>query len=198
MTWLLPTLILFLTAALAVPLGLSMARVLDRGGAANAVERLVDTGPQGWKSYCLSMLGFNAVLFLLFFAVLASQPWHPAFLNPDGKKMLAPSTIFNTACSFLSNTNLQHYSGEVHLSYFSQIFAILYDQFVTPAIGLAALLAVTRGLRGDTTVGNFYLDVWRGTVYVLLPLALVVGLLLLLGGVPMTLDGAQPAATLEG
>jgi hypothetical protein len=198
MTWLLPTLILLLTAALAVPLGLYMARVLDRPGAGNAVERLIDTGPQGWKSYCFAMLGFNVVVFLLGFAVLATQPWHPAFLNPDGKKMLAPSTIFNTACSFVSNTNLQHYSGEVHLSYGSQLFAILYNQFVTPAIGLAALLAVIRGLRGDTNVGNFYLDVWRGTIYVLLPLALIVGLLLLLGGVPMTLDGAQPAATLEG
>src|SRR5262249_33518152 len=164
MTWLLPTLVLLLTVALAVPLGLYMARVLDRPGAGNAAERLVDTGPQGWKSYCLSMLGFNAVLFLLFFAVLASQPWHPAFLNPDGKKTLAPSTIFNTACSFVSNTNLQHYSGEVHLSYLSQIAAVMYDQFLTPAVGLAALLAVIRGLRGDTSVGNFYLDVWRSTV----------------------------------
>jgi K+-transporting ATPase ATPase A chain len=208
MTWLLPLLILVLTTVLSVPLGLYMARVLDRGGAdaeptrfgrgLGAVEQLIDTGPQNWKAYCVSMLAFNAVLFLLFFAVLATQPWHPAFLNPDGKKMLAPSTIFNTACSFLSNTNLQHYSGEVHLSYFSQIVAILYDQFVTPAVGLAALLAVIRGLRGDKHLGNFYLDVWRGTVYVLLPLALVVGLLLVAGGVPMTLEGAQPAATLEG
>jgi K+-transporting ATPase ATPase A chain len=196
MVWLLPLLILAVTAALAVPLGLFMARVLDRGGAHNRVERFIDTGPQGWKAYCFSMLGFNAVLFLLFFAVLAAQPWLP--FNPDGKKMLAPSTIFNTTCSFLSNTNLQHYSGEVHLSYFSQVFAILYDQFVTPAIGLAALLAVIRGLRGDTHLGNFYLDVWRVTVHVLLPLALVVGVLLVLGGVPMTLAGAQPAATLEG
>ena len=70
-------------------------------------------------------------MFVVGFAVLATQPWHP-LLNPDDKGMLAPTTIFNTACSFLTNTNLQHYSGEVHLSYFSQLFVICWKQFVTP------------------------------------------------------------------
>src|SRR5262249_47416729 len=146
--------------------------------------------------YCLSLLAFNAILFVLGFTLLAAQAWLP--LNPDGKKTLAPSTVFNTACSFLTNTNLQHYSGEVHLSYFSQIFVICYKQFVTPAVGLAALLAVARALRGDKALGNFYLDLWRGVVYVLLPLSLIVGILLIAGGVPMTLDGAAKVKTLEG
>src|SRR5262249_18479489 len=131
------------------------------------------------------------------FLVLATQPWHPGFLNPDGKGMLSPSTIFNTTASFLTNTNLQHYSGEVHLSYGSQLFAILWKQFVTPAIGLAALLAIIRGLRGDAHMGNFYLDMWRGVAYVFVPLALVVGILLLAGGVPMTLQGNEKAATVQ-
>ena len=130
-------------------------------------------------------------MFLFGFVVLATQPWHPAFLNPDDKGMLSPTTIFNTACSFLTNTNLQHYSGEVHLTYFSQLFVICWKQFVTPAIGLRALLAVIRGLRGDKHLGNYYLDLWRGLVYVVLPLRLIVGVLLIAGGVPMTLAGQR-------
>ena len=181
---------------MSVPLGRSMARVLDRPAAGNRIERLLDTGPQDWKQYCFAMLGFNVLAFLVGFAVLALQPVLP--LNPDGKGMLAPTTLFNTAASFLTNTNLQHYSGEVHLSYFSQLFFICWKQFVTPAIGLAALLAVIRGLRGDAHLGNFYLDLWRGVMGVLLPLSFVVAVLLVVGGVPMTLAGAEKVTTLEG
>jgi K+-transporting ATPase ATPase A chain len=193
--WLLPCLIVGLALLLAVPLGYYLHRFLDRP-ASNVVERWFDTGGQNWKQYCLSLLLFNAVIFAIGFAILALQPWLP--LNPDGKKMLAPSTIFNTASSFLTNTNLQHYSGEVHLSYFSQLFFICWKQIVTPAIGLAALLALVRGLRGDLHLGNFYLDTWRGVVYVFVPLALVVAVLLMAGGVPMTLEGAEKVTTLEG
>src|SRR6202008_3227251 len=145
----------------------------DREGPQNAVERLLGTGAQSWKQYCYAMLLFNVGVFVFGFAVLATQPWHPAFLNPDNKGMLSPSTIFNTACSFLTNTNLQHYAGEVHLSYGSQLFGVMYKQFLTPAVGLAALLAVIRGLRGDAHFGNYTLDVWRGLVYVALPLSLI-------------------------
>jgi K+-transporting ATPase ATPase A chain len=194
--WILPILIVGTAAALSVPLGLYLARVLDRPGPMNALERRLDTGPQDWKRYCLAMLGFNVAAFVVGFAVLALQPYLP--LNPDGKGMLSPTTIFNTACSFLTNTNLQHYSGEVHLSYFSQLFFISWKQFVTPTIGLAALLAVTRGLRGDPHLGNFYLDLWRGVAYVFVPLSFIVALLLVAGGVPMTLEGNATVTTLEG
>lgn len=194
--WLLPVLTIGLTTALAVPLGLFMARVFDRP-AANRLERALDTGPQSWKQYARAMLGSNVVLFVVGFVVLATQPWHPAVLNPDGKGMLSPSTIFNTACSFLTNTNLQHYSGEVHLTYGSQLFGIMLKQFLTPAVGLAVLLAVIRGLRGDRHLGNYNLDLWRGLVYVALPLSLVVGLALIAGGVPMTLDGNVKAETVQ-
>src|SRR5436190_13015786 len=118
--WTLPVLIVSILVALSVPLGIYMARVLDRGGATNAVERWIDTGPQNWKQFTVAMLLFNVAVWLVGFGVLATQPYHPEFLNPDHKGMLAPSTIFNTAASFLSNTNLQHYAGEVHLSYGSQ------------------------------------------------------------------------------
>jgi K+-transporting ATPase ATPase A chain len=174
-----------------------MARVLDRDGARNRVERMFDTGPQTWKQYCYALLFFNVGAFAFGFLVLATQPWHPGFLNPDNKGMLAPSTIFNTATSFLTNTNLQHYSGEVHLSYGSQLFAIMYKQFVTPAIGLAALLAVTRGLRGEKGVGNFNLDVWRGTIYLMLPLSVIVAVFLIAGGTPMTFQGNAEVQTLQ-
>jgi len=184
--------------ALAVPMGGYLARMLDHGGPANAVERWLDTGPQSWRQYVVAMLIFSMAGWAVGFAVLATQPHHPAILNPDGKGMLAPSTIFNTAASFLTNTNLQHYSGEVHLSYGSQIFAIVWKQFVTPAVGLAALLAIARALRGDRMLGNFYVDVWRGVTCVLLPLALVIGVALVAGGVPMTLGGAATVTTLEG
>jgi potassium-transporting ATPase potassium-binding subunit len=197
--WTLPLLILVTTFVLAVPIGLGMARLFDGRYRAPAglrwFEQRLDTGPQSWKQYLLALLLFNVVIFVFGFAVLALQPLLP--LNPDGKKMLAPSTIFSTMCSFLSNTNLQHYSGEVHLSYFSQLFAICWMQFVTPAIGLCALVAITRGLRGDGHMGNFYLDMWRSVVYVFLPLSLVLAVVLIAAGVPMTLHGAAQVQTVE-
>ncbi len=197
--WTLPVLILAVTFALAVPIGLFMAWIFDGRYRAPAwlggLERRIDTGPQDWKDYAIAMLVFNVAIFIVGFLVLVLQPWLP--LNPDGKKMLAPTMIFNTVCSFLSNTNLQHYSGEVHLSYFSQLFFICWKQFITPVIGLCALVAIIRGLRGDRDMGNFYLDLWRGVVYLFLPLATIVAVLLIAGGSPMTLEGNAKVATLE-
>src|SRR5262245_32810735 len=194
---LLPILIIGLTLALSIPLGRYMARVLDREGPQNTIERALDTGPQTWKQYAYAMLVSNVLIFLVGFGVLATQPWHPEFLNPDHKGMLSPTTIFNTACSFLTNTNLQHYSGEVHLSYGSQLFGIMLNQFLTPAVGLAALLAVIRGLRGDKHLGNYNLDLWRGLVYVAVPLSVIVGVLLIAGGTPMTFQGNAEVQTLQ-
>ena len=111
-----------IAVALSIPTGRYLAWIMD--GKLRApfglawIERRLNTGPQNWKQYALALLGFNFVMFVFSYAVLALQPTLP--LNPDGAKMLAPSTIFNTAISFLTNTNLQHYSGEQHLSYFSR------------------------------------------------------------------------------
>jgi K+-transporting ATPase ATPase A chain len=197
--WLLPLLILGTTVVLSVPFGFYLAWIMDgryrTPGWLRWLEQRIDTGPQNWKQYTLSLLLFNVVIFVFAFAVLALQPYLP--LNPDGKKLLYPSTIFNTVCSFLSNTNLQHYSGEVHLSYFSQLFAICWTQFVSPAAGLAALVAILRGLRGDSDMGNFYLDLWRGVIYIMLPFALVLAILLIADGMPMTFEGSVQANTLE-
>src|SRR5262249_41876458 len=95
-------------------------------------------------------------------------------------------------------TNLQHYSGEQHLSYFSQLGCIVWMMFVTPAAGLAVMLATLRGLRGDKHLGDFYLDLMRILVFTLLPLCVVVALILVANGVPMTFQGAAQAKPLDG
>jgi K+-transporting ATPase ATPase A chain len=198
--WLLPVLVVGASVLLSIPTGRYLAWVMDGGlrppRRLRKLERLISKGRQTWKQYAFALLLFNAVIFVVSFAALALQPWLP--LNPDDRKMLAPTTIFHTAVSFATNNSQQHYAGEQHLSYFSQLVAIIWAMFVSGGTGLAALTAVIRGLRGDPFAGNFYIDLWRSVFYVLLPASLVVGVLLLAAGVPMTLDGAQPAATLEG
>jgi K+-transporting ATPase ATPase A chain len=197
--WLLPGLVLGVSVALSLPVGLYLAWVMDGRYRAPAwlrrLEQRLDTGAQSWKQYAVALLLFNAVMFVFSYLVLALQPRLP--LNPDGKGMLAPTTIFNTAASFLTNTNLQHYAGEVHLSYFSQIAFVCWNMFVSAAVGFCAVTAVTRGLRGDRHMGNFYLDMWRGVAYVFLPAALLTGVLLLAAGVPMTFEKAAEAAAVE-
>ena len=151
---------------------------------------------QGWKRYGLALLGFNAVMFLITGLWLTFQAHLP--LNPDAKGDLTWDLIFNTTASFVTNTNLQHYSGEAAMSYGSQIFALMWLQFVSCATGLAALAALARGLRGETGMGNFLVDVQRATFLVLLPLALIVAGALVLLGTPMTFEGSVVATTLEG
>lgn len=152
--------------------------------------------PRGWKRYALDLLAFNAVLFVISFACMALQQHLP--LNPDGKGALEGSLIFNTAASFTTNSNLQHYSGEVSMSYLSQLLGLMWLQFVSAGTGIAALAAVARGLAGRKDMGVFLVDLQRATFLVLLPLAALVAALLALGGVPMTLAGAAQATTLEG
>lgn len=188
-------------ALLSWPLGLYMAIVLHTLAGAESRFGFVDRlggrfEEQDWKGYCLSLLLFNAVMFMLVYAVLALQQFLP--FNPDGKGAIEPSLIFHMAVSFTSNTNLQHYSGEVSLSYFSQIFGLMWLQFVSAATGIAALAALARGLAGNVSLGNFYRDLLRVTLLILLPLAVIVATLLLIGDVPMTLKGAAHVTTLEG
>jgi K+-transporting ATPase ATPase A chain len=197
--WLLPLLIVATTVVLSVPVGLYLAWVMDGRYRAPAplrwLESRLNTGPQNWKQYALALVLFNAVMFVFGFLVLSLQPLLP--LNPDGKGMLAPTTLFNTTASFLTNTNLQHYSGEQHLSYASQILFVVWNMFVSAAVGFCALAAVIRGLRGDAHMGNYYVDMWRAVMYVFLPGCLLTGVLLVAAGMPMTFDGAEPAALLD-
>jgi K+-transporting ATPase ATPase A chain len=169
------------------------------------IERLVlrltgvDTAQeQDWKRYSLSLLISNVFMWLATWTIVTLQQYLP--LNPDAVSNMEPTLAFNTISSFTTNTNLQHYSGETGLSYLSQIFAITFLQFVTAATGVAACIAMIRGLAGNRlkTLGNFYVDLTRATVRVFLPLGLLVGLVLLSQGSPMTFEGAATATTVEG
>ncbi len=197
--WVLPFLILSTTTLMAIPLSRYMAWIMDGHYRAPRwlawFEKRLDTGQQNWKEYAVALLIFNTIMFIFGFAVLSLQPQFP--LNPDGKTMIAPSTIFNTVCSFLTNTNLQHISGEQHLSYFSQLFFIGWNMFVSASVGLCALAAIIRALRGDKHMGNYYVDMLRVVVYLFVPAALLMGVLLMAAGVPMTLHGSATATTLE-
>jgi potassium-transporting ATPase potassium-binding subunit len=200
--WFLPALIVLTTLALSIPVGLYLAWIMDGRYRAPRLlswfEGRLNTGPQNWKQYAIALILFNTVMFVFGFIVLSVQPLlHGEGLNPDGMKMLGPTTIFNTVTSFLTNTNLQHYSGEQHLSYFSQLVFVVWNMFVSASVGFCALAAIIRGLRGDKHMGNFYVDMWRGVVYVFLPSSLLMGVLLMAAGVPMTLDGKAEAATVE-
>ncbi len=193
-----------LPIAASIPLGIWMARALDvpeeRAGKGidkiptSLVALFAGKTPEkmNWKRYAISLLWFNLVLFILSFLILLAQPFLP--FNPDGKPALSGDLIYNTVCSFVTNTNLQHYSGEQHLSYFSQLAGVVWLQFVTPACGLAAMLATIRGLRGDDHLGDFYVDLFRSLIYLFLPCCLVVAIALAATGVPMTFAGSVKAA----
>jgi len=199
-----------LTIATSVPLGRYLARVftgertwLDPvlGPIEWSVLRLlgVDSAEQlDWKQYGRSLLVSNVVMWLATFAVVSSQEILP--LNPDGIGNMEPTLAFNTISSFVTNTNQQHYSGETGLSYLSQIIVVTFLQFVTAATGVAACVAIIRGLGGNRLreIGNFYVDVTRATLRVFLPLALVVAVVVMWQGVPMTFGAAVKAKTLEG
>ena len=153
---------------------------------------------QDWKQYSVSLLISNVFMWLATWTIVTLQQYLP--LNPDGIGNMEPTLAFNTIASFTTNTNLQHYSGETGLSYFSQMFVISFLQFVTAATGVAAAVAIMRGLAGSrlTQLGNFYVDMTRATFRVFLPLALFVSVFLIWQGTPMTFEGAATATTVEG
>ena len=199
--------ILGTTAVLSWPVGRYMKWAMDPDAAAaeaagqftrafQFVGGAITRAAQDWKRYMVSLLIFNVNMFVVCFSILALQQYLP--LNPDGKEAIEGSLIFNTAASFTTNTNLQHYSGEVSLSYLSQLASLMWLQFVSAATGIAALAALARGLAGRKDLGNFFVDVQRAAFLVLLPIALVMATLMVLGGMPMTFQGAAKAMTLEG
>ena len=151
-----------------------------------------------WKKYALALLGTNAVMILLGYMILRIQSI-PIF-NPNGVGAMEESLSFNTIISFMTNTNLQHYSGESGLSYLSQMLVITFMMFVSAGSGYAACGAFIRGLAGKTkdNVGNFYSDLIRIITRILLPFSLVGGLLLVWQGVPQTFGGNVVAETIEG
>ena len=151
-----------------------------------------------WKRYAMALIGTNAVMIAVGYLILRIQ--HIPLLNPNAIEGMEPTLAFNTIISFMTNTNLQHYSGESGLSYLSQMMVIIFMMFVSAASGYAACVAFIRGLAGKTkdNVGNFFADLVRITTRVLLPLSLVGGLLLVWQGVPQNFSGNVVVETMEG
>lgn len=201
---------LLLLVALAWPLGRYLATVY--GGertwldpllrpAERGFYRLAGVDPdrgQHWTRYALACLLFNLLGFLLLYTILRLQQWLP--WNPQGLAPLPPHLAFNTAVSFVTNTNWQAYGGETTLSYFSQMAGMTVQNFLSAGTGMAVGVAVIRGFVGDrvSTLGNFWADLTRSVLYVLLPLSLAMALLLVWQGTPQTLEAYVTATTLEG
>ena len=194
---------------LAYPLGLYMARVYNDpsfgGRRLRAIENFVlrllrvdGSREQDWKGYAKTVLIFSAVFSVPLFALLRLQGHLP--LNPDHLAGVSSHISLNTTASFITNTNWQYYGGEYTMSYLSQMAGLAVQNWVSAAVGMAVLAAVVRGFAHRTTsdLGNFWRDLYRGLVYVLLPLTLVLAIVLVSQGVVQTFDGHATATTLQG
>ncbi len=196
--------------ALAVPLGNYMARVYQGetvllARVVGPLERLIYRllGPraqtqQDWKSYGRTVLVFSGIFFVALFAILRTQGIQP--FNPEGFDSAPWDVSFNTTASFITNTNWQYYGGETTLTYFSQMVGLAVQNFISAAVGMAVLAAVIRGFasRGGQELGNFWQDLTRTLLYILVPLAFVGALILVSQGVVQTLGGYADADTLTG
>ncbi|WP_448103070.1 potassium-transporting ATPase subunit KdpA [Luteibacter jiangsuensis] len=151
----------------------------------------------GWKRYALAMLVFNVAGVAFVYLLQRTQQWLP--LNPQHFAAVAPDSAMNTAVSFVTNTNWQGYSGESTMSYLTQALGLAVQNFLSAATGIAVLIAVVRGFarRGAAAVGNFWVDMTRATLYVLLPFSIVIALLLVSQGVVQNLAPYLDVATLE-
>jgi K+-transporting ATPase ATPase A chain len=195
--------------ALAKPLGSYMARVYEgRAGlhrtALGWLERLVyrlagvrESEEMGWKTYAAAMLLFNLAGLLALYALQRLQGILP--LNPQGLGAVSPDSSFNTAVSFATNTNWQGYGGETTMSYLTQMLGLTVQNFVSAAMGMAVLVALIRGFARRTaqTIGNFWVDLTRSTIYILLPLSFVLALILVSQGVVQTFKPYATAAVLQ-
>ena len=208
--WLQAALIFALVCLLVKPVGAYMARAfegervflspvlapVERG--LYRVCRIDPAREMGWKAYAFSVVAFSLVSFLYLYVLLRVQAFLP--LNPQGFGNLAPDLAWNTAISFMTNTNWQFYSGESTMSYLSQMAGLGWHMFVSAGTGIAIAIALMRGLsrRSASTIGNFWVDLTRAVLYVLLPIAVVGSLLLLWQGVPQNFSGYTAVKTLEG
>lgn len=205
-------LVLAIVLASAVPVGRYLARVVQGERVfltpvVAPVERLVyracgidPARGMAWQSYAFALLLLNALHFVLLYAILRLQGVLPAFLNPQGIGALPPRLAFNTAISFVTNTNWQAYTPESQMSYGAQMLGLTVHNFLSAATGIAAAVAVVRAFTagGLRTLGNFYVDLTRVTLYLLLPVAMVAAVALIVLGVPQTLAPYLDVTTLEG
>jgi K+-transporting ATPase ATPase A chain len=208
--WLQIGLVLGLVAAAIKPLGFYMAQVFDGertflspilGPMERGFYRLAGVNAQSeqtWLGYTTGVLLFSFFGALLLYAILRLQAALP--FNPQGFAGLAPDLAFNTAVSFVTNTNWQSYGGETTMSHLSQMLGLTVQNFVSAASGIAIAVAVSRAFArsGVDRIGNFWVDLTRATLYVLLPMAVVVALIFVALGLPQTLAGSVAATTLEG
>ncbi|MBZ0306362.1 MAG: potassium-transporting ATPase subunit KdpA, partial [Anaerolineae bacterium] len=192
------------------PLGWYMARVYANQSVGlnrvfSPVERLIyrlsgvnPAAQMNWKVYTLAVLLFNVAGLLVVYGLQRVQGSLP--LNPQGLPNVAADSALNTAISFASNTNWQGYGGESTMSYFTQMLALTVQNFVSAATGMAVLIALIRGLSRHTTqtLGNFWVDLVRTILYILLPLSMIVALLLVSQGMVQTFDSYKTVTTLEG
>jgi K+-transporting ATPase ATPase A chain len=198
-----------LTVLLAYPLGHYIAKVFNGEKTLtdfmNPLERLIyrfcginPNESMDWKQFLKAMLTINMVWLVYAFFLLIYQDKLP--LNPDGNAGQTPDLAFNTAISFLVNCNLQHYSGESGLNYFTQLFVITFLQFVSAATGIASLVAVFNGLKEKTTnnLGNFWSIFIKTNTRILLPLCIIAAILLAFNGSPTSYDGKDTITTLQG
>ena len=162
-----------------------------RSGAAAATSR---TGSRYAKTVLIFSVVFSAVLYAI------QRLQGHLFLNPDHLKGVAPHIAVNTTASFVTNTNWQYYGGEYTMSYLTQMAGLAVQNFVSAAVGMAVLIAVVRGIsrRSSGELGNFWRDLYRSLVYILLPLSIVLAALLIWQGVPQTFHGHATATTLAG
>jgi potassium-transporting ATPase potassium-binding subunit len=203
------TLLLFLgvLAALSYPLGIYLSRIADAapiGGPFGKLERGiyrvsgVDAGQDmPWTRYAVSVLLFNAFGVVVVYLVQRLQLWLP--LNPQGMPNISADSAFDTAVSFVTNTNWQGYAGESTLSYFTQMLALTCQNFFSAATGIAVAFALIRGFsrRSAQGIGNFWVDLTRSTAYVLLPLSLVLAVIFMGQGVIQNFDAYREVAPLE-
>jgi K+-transporting ATPase ATPase A chain len=195
--------------AFGYPLGSWMARVYNTPQPAgrffarleNGFLRLVRADgerEQDWKGYSKTVLVFSALFWIVLYTIQRVQAH--LFLNPDHMKGVPSHLSLNTAASFVTNTNWQYYGGEFTMSYLTQMAGLAVQNFVSAAVGIAVLSAVVRGLarRSSDTIGNFWRDLYRTLVYLLLPICVVVSALLIWQGVPQTFQAHATATTLQG
>jgi potassium-transporting ATPase potassium-binding subunit len=203
-------LVLTLVLGAAWPLGAFMADVFDGrrtflskivGPFERGFYRLSGVDPQkeqDWPNYTISMIVFTAGCFLALYIIQRLQGILP--FNPQGRDAVPPDLAFNTAISFITNANWQAYAGETTMSHFTQMAGLTTHNFLDTAVAAALAVGLTRALtRGESeTIGNFWVDMTRATLYVLLPISIVVALIFVALGVPQTLQGSIDATTLEG
>ncbi len=208
--WLQIALYLVVLTALVVPLGRFMARVFEGERtflspilrpvevALYRVSGVDETREQGWLTYTVAMLLFNAAGFIAVYGLLRLQAFLP--FNPAGQSAAAADLSFNTAVSFATNTNWQNYGGELTLSYLTQMVGLTTQNFVSAATGIALAVAMIRAFARPSgkTVGNFWVDLTRCTLYILLPISIIAALFLVWQGVPQNLGAYVDATTLEG